>query len=290
MEKLKSIIKSIGDFLAKINDIFHVELFSMGDSSITLGSFLYIIIAITLLIFISGKVKKIVTSRILKKYDIHPGNVQSIAAIIRYSIMTLGVIIIIQSAGVDLSALSILAGALGVGIGFGLQNITNNFTSGLIILFEQPIKVGDRVKVGEIEGNVVKISARATTVNTNDNITLIIPNAEFINSTVINWSHNDRNVALRFPVGVSYKEDPAKVKKVLMQVISENPNILANPEPQVLFNDFGDSSLNFIIRVWTTRYSDRPRILQSELYFSIFEAFKENNIEIPYPQRDVHIK
>ena len=123
-------------------------------------------------------------------------------------IIIIGSIVIIQSAGIDLSALSLLAGALGVGIGFGLQNITNNLVSGIIILFENPIKVGDRIEVGDISGDVVNISVRATTILTNDNISIIVPNSEFISNTVINWSHNDRNIRFNVPVGVSYNEDP----------------------------------------------------------------------------------
>jgi small-conductance mechanosensitive channel len=186
--------------------------------------------------------------------------------------------------------LSLLAGALGVGIGFGLQNITDNFISGLIILFEKPIKVGDRIEVGDVNGDVLTISVRATTVLTNDNISIIVPNSEFISQKVINWSHNDRNIRFRFAVGVSYKEDPRKVEQVLLKVADENPNVLKKPEPSVFFDNFGDSSLDFTLAVWTDRYIDKPGQLKSQLYFEIFKQFTENGIEIPFPQRDIHIK
>ena len=183
-----------------------------------------------------------------------------------------------------------MAGALGVGIGFGLQNITDNFISGIIILFEKPIKVGDRIEVGEVQGDVISISFRATTVLTNDNISIIVPNSEFISSKVINWSHNDRNIRFRIPVGVSYNEDPEKIKKILLSVANINDHVLKNPGPVVLFDEYGDSSLNFSLAVWTATHSDKPRILKSELYFEIFKRFKEEGVEIPFPQRDIHIK
>lgn len=192
--------------------------------------------------------------------------------------------------GIDLSTITLLAGALGVGIGFGLQNITNNFVSGIIILFERPIKVGDRIQVEDIIGDVVKISLRATTVVTNENISVIVPNSEFISTRVINWSHNDRNVRFNVPVGVSYKEDPQKIKEVLLSVASDNRFVLKNPEPDVIFVEFGDSSLNFVLRIWTSEMIQKPKILISEIYFEIFKRFRENKIEIPFPQRDLHIK
>jgi small-conductance mechanosensitive channel len=205
-------------------------------------------------------------------------------------LIIVGLIIIFQTTGIDLSALGLLVGALGVGIGFGLQSITNNFISGVIILFERPIKVGDRIELDNLAGNIVEISARATTVITNDNIAVIVPNSDFINSRVINWSHNNRNVRLNFPVGVSYNEDPERIRKLLLEVVAGNHGVLDTPEPYILFEGFGDSSLNFEVLVWTSEYTDRPKILRSELYYEIFKKFKEHDVEIPFPQRDIHLK
>jgi small-conductance mechanosensitive channel len=160
----------------------------------------------------------------------------------------------------------------------------------VIILFERPIKVGDRVEVDDIVGRVDSISGRATTIITNDNIGVIVPNSDFINQRVINWSLNDQNVRLNFPVGVSYKEDPEVIRKLLLEVARENPGVLQHPKPDVLFDEYGDSSLDFMLRVWTNQFSDTPKVLKSELYYAIFEKFNEHGIEIPYPQRDVHLK
>ena len=228
--------------------------------------------------------------RIFPRYDLNVGVSQSIATIIRYILVIIGLFIIFQTSGIDLSAIGLLVGALGIGIGFGLQNITNNFISGIIILFERPVKVGDRIEVDDLAGNIVNISARATTIITNDNIAVIVPNSDLVSNRVINWSHNDRNVRLNFPVGVSYNEDPEKIKKLLLEVANANQGVLQKPPPDILFENFGDSSLEFNLRVWTDEYSDKPKVLKSQLYYSIFKKFKEHGVEIPYPQRDLHLK
>ena len=230
------------------------------------------------------------TKKIFPHYGLDAGVGESIATIIRYFVLIIGIVIIFQTSGVDFRALGLLVGALGVGIGFGLQNITNNFISGIIILFERPVKVGDRVETDNLEGNIVNISARATTIITNNNIAVIVPNSDLINKRVINWSHNNRDVRLNFPVSVSYKEDPEAIRTLLLEVIKENHGVLTTPEPYIRFDEFGDSSLNFNLLVWTSEYTDRPKILKSELYFAIFKKFKEKNVEIPFPQRDIHIK
>ncbi len=286
----KDIYNNIIDYLTQVGDVFTESLFKLGSSEISLSTVIYFFLAFIILFFVAGKIKKFLINRVLAKADINRGLSESIGMITKFVILIIGSIVIIQSAGIDLSALSLLAGALGVGIGFGLQNITNNLVSGIIILFENPIKVGDRIEVGDISGDVVNISVRATTILTNDNISIIVPNSEFISGKVINWSHNDRNIRFNIPVGVSYNEDPRQIKELLLLVAEENGNVLKKPEPTVFFEEFGDSSLNFTLLVWTKTYTDKPRRLISELNFAIFEKFKEHNIEIPFPQRDLHIK
>ncbi|OEK05640.1 mechanosensitive ion channel protein MscS [Roseivirga misakiensis] len=249
-----------------------------------------LIIFLSLLVFFSGKLKSIFVKQILSKYSEDIGVSQSIGTIIQYFFIVLGAFIIIQGSGINLGSLNVLAGALGVGIGFGLQNIANNFISGLIILFERPVKVGDRIEVGNVAGDIVKISSRATMVNTNDNISIIIPNSDLINKQVINWSHNDRRVRVHVPLGVSYNEDPAKIKEILLEIANEHNDILKRPKPEVLFIGYGDSSIDFDLLIWTSSYINRPIVLKSQLYYMIFEKFKEHNIEIPFPQRDLHIR
>ncbi len=290
MAQVEEFLKMLSNYFKAVNEIINAPLFTIGQSDISVGTIVYFILAFFLLSIISSRIRKILVDRILVRANFDIGVRASIGNITRFTILLIGTVVIIQSAGIDLSALSLLAGALGVGIGFGLQNITDNFISGLIILFEKPIKVGDRIEVGDINGDVLSISVRATTVLTNDNISIIVPNSEFISKQVINWSHNDRNIRFRIPVGVSYNEDPEKVKRILLEVARANENVLLEPAPIVLFDEFGDSSLNFTLAVWTGTFTNRPRILKSDLYFEIFKRFREEGIEIPFPQRDIHVK
>ncbi|WP_075351586.1 mechanosensitive ion channel family protein [Algoriphagus marinus] len=273
-----------------LEEIMNFSLFNLGDSKLTIGLVLTLILSFVVLFIGAEWIRKLIVNKILSRYRLDVGTRKSIGTMIKYFLILAGIFSILQTNGLDLSAFGILAGAVGVGIGFGLQNITNNFISGLIILFEQPIKEGDRIEVGDVSGDVIKISARSTMIVTNDNISIIVPNSQFIDSQVINWSHNDRNIRFNFPVGVSYKEDPEKIKRILLDVAKHNSGVLNLPEPDVLFEEFGDSSLNFSLRVWTSEYINRPKVLKSQLYYEIFRIFKEEGVEIPFPQRDLHMK
>lgn len=290
MDKTESFIELVKSWWVDLNSFFKTTLFEFGSNKVDLWLIFYLVLSVWLLTAASKWLMRIIVGRLLRSTQIEKGMLQSVATLVRFGVLVVGFIVIFQTAGIDLSAFTILAGALGVGIGFGLQNITNNFISGLIILFERPIKVGDRIEVGDVVGDVISINARATTVVTNNNISVIVPNSEFISGTVVNWSHSDRNVRFLFPVGVSYKEDPEKVRKLLLEVADNNPNVLKTPPPTVLFDEFGDSSLNFFLGVWTSTHIEKPRVLKSELYFEIFKKFGEHGIEIPFPQRDLHIK
>lgn len=290
MEVLENIWNSIILFIAKIGGLFTTKIFTLGQSEINLGTILYFLISFFILTFLVRRFRNLLVNNILAKANMDKSSRSSVGLIVRIILMFIGSIFIVQSAGIDMSSLSLLAGALGVGIGFGLQNITDNFISGIIILFEKPIKVGDRIVVGEVEGDVTSISVRATTILTNENISIIVPNSEFISSRVINWSHNNRNIRFDIPVGVSYQEDPEEVREILLKVAEENEHILKVPKPFVFFDEFADSSLNFTLAIWTSTYTDKPRKLKTELYFAIFEQFKAKGIEIPFPQRDIHIR
>jgi len=255
-----------------------------------LGTLLYLIVLGVLLVYLTGKIRQWITERVLARANVDIGVRQAVGSIIRYGFIAVGFAIILQTAGIDLSALTVLAGALGIGVGFGLQNIANNFISGLIILFERPIKVGDRIDVGGVSGDVVEISPRATTVVTNDNIAVIVPNSEFISARVTNWSYTNRDVRLNFPVGVSYKSDAEQVRRALLEVATAHAGVLKQPPPDVLLDEFGDSSINFNLRVWTRQYTTTPGVLRSEINYAILKKFHEENIEIPFPQRDLHIR
>lgn len=282
MQTIKNIFNNIKSFL----DIP----ISLGNIELTLWSIVYFLFLLFILFYITSKLRKWIVYKLLSKSRIDIGVRIAVGTIIRYIILVVGIVVVLQTVGIDLSALTVLAGALGIGIGFGLQNVTNNFVSGIIILFERPIKVGDRIEVGDVSGDVIRISMRSTTIVTNDNISIIVPNSDFISSQVINWSHTDRNIRFNIPIGVSYNEDPLNIKKLLLEVVSENEGILKDPKPDVLFDGYGESSLDFNLRVWTREYIDRPGVLKSQLYYAAFAKFKEHGVEIPFPQRDLHIK
>ena len=283
---LSRVLNVISEFLF----IFNRTLFKIGDSEVSIGTIVIFFASFYLLVVVSKNIRILLLNKILARSKLKKSFRESIANGVRITMMLIGTIIIIQAVGIDLSALSLLAGALGVGIGFGFQKVTDNLISGLTILVEEPIKVGDRVEVGEVSGDIVNISLRATTIVTNDNISIIVPNSEFISSQVINWSHNNRIIRFRLPVGVSYEEDPEIIKKLLLEVADENPNVQKEPKPKVFFEKFGDSSLDFKLGIWTSSHTDKPEFIRSEINYAIFQKFRENNIKIPFPQRDVHIK
>jgi small-conductance mechanosensitive channel len=165
-----------------------------------------------------------------------------------------------------------------------------NFVAGIILLVEQPIRIGDRVETKDTLGDVVRIAARSTWVRTNDNVVIIVPNSDFINNPVTNWTANDPQVRVNLPVGVGYSSDPQKVRDILLNAAKENPDVLSDPAPDVIFTDYGDNSLNFKLRVWTEKRAHTPLVLKSDLYFTLFARFAEAGIELPFPQRDLHLR
>ncbi|MDJ1180308.1 mechanosensitive ion channel [Roseofilum sp. BLCC_M91] len=216
--------------------------------------------------------------------------VQDVLGVLLQSLlMFLGLLIILQIWGLDVSSLTIIASVLGVGIGFGLQNIANNLISGLIITFERHVQAGDFVEVANLMGTVEKVGARSTQILTLDQVSIIVPNSRFLETEVINWSHSNPVSRLRLPVGVSYNCDPDRVRSVLLNTAESHPDVMVEPAPQVLFKGFGDSSLDFELLVWI-REPRQQFQLTSDLYFCLEKALRYYNLEIPYPQRDLHLR
>jgi small-conductance mechanosensitive channel len=264
--------------------------FTLGNVPITPPFLIKSFILLLILILAARFIRRFIRYQILSRTSLDIGQQFALERGIGYIVFVIGLMIVLQSSGVNLNSLIVLGGAIGIGIGLGLQTIANNFTAGIILLIERSIKVGDRVEVGSLNGDVIQIGARATWVRTNDNIDVIVPNSEFTQKPVTNWTGEDRQVRFSVPLGVSYGSKPEKVREILLDVAAHHPEVLADPEPDVIFCGFGDSSLNFDLRVWTTQRVQTPQVLRSELYFRIFEAFGKNSIEIPFPQRDLHLK
>lgn len=226
--------------------------------------------------------------QVLADSGMETGLKHSITIITVYLIWGMGIIIALNALGVSTTSLAVAFGALSIGLGFGLQNIFSNFISGIILLFERPIQVGDTVEVNGIWGEVTKINVRSTVVKTYDNAALIIPNSDFISSQVTNWSFKDMRVRRIISVGVAYGSDIERVREILLAIPDRIPNVLKYPRPVVLFTNFGDSSLDFQLRVWTD--IDNMLTVDTNIRFEINRRFRENGIQIPFPQRDVHLK
>jgi len=252
---------------------------------------IFLLIALLIAVFwISSRTKRFLFNRFLAKSGLDRSLQYAIAQIVSNIVLIIGIFIVLDNAGIHLGALTVFAGAVGVGVGFGLQNIASNFISGLVILAERPITVGDRVEVAGIAGQVQHIRARSTVIVTNDNITMIVPNTKFIDSPVTNWTYGDPRVRFRLPVGVAYGSDVNKVREALLAAASENANTLKDPAPSVFLEKFGENSIDFELVVWSSEMSYRPRRYRSDLNFAMEQKLREAGIEIAFPQRDLHIR
>jgi small-conductance mechanosensitive channel len=283
-------METIRRWFEHVKEILEIPLIRIGEIHITFWSILYLFAIFFLLLYLTAKARKWIAYKLLVRTKLDLGERLAIGSIFRYVVIAIGFMIILQTSGIDLTTLNILAGAVGIGVGFGLQNIANNFISGLIILFERPIKIGDRIQVGDVEGDVAHIGARSTTVITNDDISMIIPNSKFINEDVVNWSHTGPRVRFKIPVGVAYGSDVRLVEKLLLEVARENQDVLHDPPPTVRFMAYGDSALQFELRAWSSTLVHQKGKLFSDLNFGIYDKFKQHGVQIPFPQRDVHIR
>lgn len=226
--------------------------------------------------------RSFLADKVLTHTSMDPGSRYAFVRVSGYVIFALGLVIGLDTTGLNLSSLLVVGGALGVGIGFGLQNIVANFVAGIVILWEGPIKLGDFIDVGNTHAEVIRIGARGTWVRTFDNEVIIVPNSEFINSRVLNWTANDRVVRLTIPVGVSYDSDLDAVRAVLLDIAKRNEHVLQDPEPTVMVTGFGDNSVNVSLRVSTATMIDRTGLLKSDLFMDIFRVFREKKITLPY--------
>jgi small-conductance mechanosensitive channel len=280
----------LGSLDAGSHDLLFYSIFKIGGLEITPVFLLKAAAFLVLLIMGSKLLQRVLLSRVFKHLNIADSQKFALGRFTTYAIFFGGLFIGLQSLGVNLNSLVVFGGALGVGVGLGLQNVVANFVAGIILLVEQPIRIGDRVETKDTLGDVVRIAARSTWVRTNDNVVIIVPNSDFINNAVTNWTANDPEVRVNLPVGVAYSADPRKVREILLAAARAHPDVLPSPVPDVIFTGYGDNSINFQLRIWTETRSHTPLVLQSDLYFTLFEQFAEAGIELPFPQRDLHIR
>jgi small-conductance mechanosensitive channel len=281
-------IQNIFDF---IGAVLNFKLFTIGDTQISLITIVVMIIVVWASTKLAKFLRNYFSETVFKRFNIEEGLRFSLSKIIGYLIIAIGIFVALQGLGIKLSALAVFAGFLGVGIGFGLQNIVANIVSGMVILFERPIKEGDLVRLQALDtvGEVQKITLRATVIRTIFNEHIIIPNNDFINAAVENMSYGDLKLRVKVAVGVAYGTDPRLVEEALIEAAHKTDNILDFPEPVVWFKNFGNSSLDFELLVWVDEPKKRFKA-ESDLHYEIADEFKARKITIPFPQRDVWIK
>ncbi|NJK54570.1 MAG: mechanosensitive ion channel [Pleurocapsa sp. SU_5_0] len=268
---------------------FVISIFNLGGKDFSIIRLLILIGLVVGAIFLSNYIANLLRTNVLEATRMTRGSQEIISIITKYGLIAFSTVILLQANGIDLSSLALIGSALGVGIGFGFQDIARNFASGIVLLFERSIQVGDFIQVGQHLGVVEEVRTRSIILKTLDRISIIVPNSRLLSDEVINWNHRHSVVRLHLPIGVAYGSDVKKVKSALLQAASEHLEVLRNPAPQVFFTGFGESSLDFELLIWTSDPS-RQAPLMSDLCFRIEEIFQAQQIDIPFPQRDINLK
>jgi small-conductance mechanosensitive channel len=273
------------DFLARIWG-YITKKFYFGQASVSLSGLILGTVIFIVTISVARYASSFFDRRLAKRPHIDPGLRYTICRLIRYFIITVGVLVTLKHAfNLDLTSIAVIFTALSVGIGFGLQYLAADIASGFILLFERPIRVGDRITIGEDEGDVESINLRTTVVSTNDRIAIIIPNSKLVSQRVINWSYADPRARISIPIGVADDSDIDHVTETLIEAAKGVDYVLEDPPPRVQFMKFGDYSLDFRLLVWTSQPRRHPQI-RSDINYQIYKLFRERNIRIPYPTQE----
>ena len=270
--------------------VWEYELYSIDGQPLTVKKVIIAIILFILGYFISRFFTHILRTRLLNRFRMSEGVLGALESLLFYLLVLFFALFALKLAHVPLTVFTVLGGAAAIGIGFGSQNLMNNFISGLIILIEQPIRAGDLIEVDELTGRVLNIGLRSTTVRTSKNIDIIIPNSSFLEKNVVNWTLGDPTVRIGIQIGVAYGSDVVKVKELLLQAVTDNKKVLKSKEPFVWFTDFGDNALIFQVHFWAIiRKLSEKHTIESDIRFHIDELFREASLVIAFPQRDVHL-
>lgn len=263
---------------------------TLGKIRISLFTILKGFIVFIFLLWITFSISKGLEKQIHKSSELTPSLKVLFSKLTKIVLFTITFLIALNTIGLDLTLFTVFGGAIGVGVGFGLQKVVSNFISGIILLSDRSIKPGDVIAVGETYGWVNALGARYVSVITRDGKEHLIPNESLITEKVENWSFSNNDVRIRIPIGVSYNTDVRKAADIIVEAAKNTPRTLQTPEPRCLFREFGDSSINLELRVWINDPVNGMGNIQSELLFNIWDKFKEHNIEVPFPQRDIHIR
>lgn len=285
------ILKSLNldrQFIEGISAFFETER-TFFSASFSVGSIVAFFFVIWLSVIISRILVTVLEEDVMNKFSLAKGVPRTISVVIRYGLVTLGVVLAVRAAGMPLTNLTVIFGAFSIGIGFGLQNIFNNLVSGLILLFERPIQIGDTIEVGTLMGIVKSMGIRSSHVRTFDGAEIIVPNGNLISNEVVNWTLSDKRRRIEIIAGVAYGTDPHLVQELFMDILTKHKDIIQDPAPNVFFQAMGESSLDFRLLFWTDKFDDWIRI-RSEITFAVHDVLIKNNIEIPFPQSDLHIR
>lgn len=256
----------------------------LGDVTVSVRAVLHVLLFAALVLYLAVLLRRIL-GRVLKRTRLDESARQAAAAVTQYVVVGVGLLVVLQTAGIDVTTFNVIAGAIGLGVGIGMQTIAANFFGGLILMVERPIKVGDRIEVGGVEGDVLRIGVRSTVVLANDGIAIIIPNSRLIVENVINWSHSGENVRFSVTVTVAYDSDPDSVEEALLAAAAACADVLSEPPPTVRLAELADHGLRFELRAWSSTLMHRKGMLTSRLNLAMYRALRERNIEITYPQR-----
>lgn len=262
---------------------------AMGQLSLSLGDFVAFGLTVWLAFLLSAAIRFVLNEEILPRARLGHGVAYAISTLSGYLILLLGFVLAVAAAGVDLNRFTLLAGAFGVGLGFGLQNVVNNFASGLILLFERPVRVGDTIQLGDMPGEVRRIGIRSSTVRTAEGSDVVVPNGDLVSQRIVNWTLGDRTRRVDLRVGVAYGSDPRQVALLLLDVARSMEHLVPHPPPQAFFVGFGDSSLDFELRVWVAQF-DQWVAIRSELGMAVYDGLRAAGFSIPFPQRDLHVR
>ncbi|MCU0542067.1 MAG: mechanosensitive ion channel [Oscillatoriaceae cyanobacterium Prado104] len=277
------------EFLTFISQLFTTTLFRIGENPVSLRSLLELILSFIAVVAISRYFTNFIKEKLLLKLGIDEGNREAIAIIVRYLIVALGVIAAIQGIGFNLTSLAVVAGGLGVGIGFGIQDLTTNFVSGITLLLDRPIKVGDFVELEGVMGIVKEITIRSTIITTNYDSSVIVPNSTMIGNKIVNWSYENPLLCLRLTIEVAENSDPLLVTETLLNIACAEACVLYEPNPKVLFVEFGDDSFKFELLVWTDKPTERE-VIKSSLNFAIEYNFRQQGINFPFNDRELYLQ
>ena len=282
--------EQLSGWIEGIEPFWNLGLLTVGGAPLTPGKILTAIAVVAVGGLVARRLSHALGGRMLRRMGFDEGASHALEQLAFYVMLACVLLLALRTVEIPLTAFAVVGGALAIGVGFGSQNVVNNFISGLILLAERPIKVGDLVQLDDLWGNVERVGLRSTRIRTGDNAHIIVPNASFLENNVTNWTHRNPEVRAKIPVGVIYGSSVADVKRLLRQAMDEHPKVLESPEPLVLFRSFGNDALLFEMWFWLRIHNYTSRaVVESDLHERVDELFREAGLVIAFPQRDVHL-